>query len=162
MTDTSIISKNGITRISSSLIIESSIESIWNILKRFGEIEKFHPLIKRSYSMTEQKSGIGAKRHCVLLPMGEMDEVITEWIEGKSFTAEVYAGKMLPPCHFMRGEIRLEPEGNRSRVTFTFTYQLKYGFVGKLMDRLLIRPQFRKGPPRYVEGLKKYMEQVVF
>ena len=153
-----VLSENGITLLISTIKIDVTKNELWQVLKHPGNVQEFHPLIKKSYMTTEKINGIGAERHCDLLPMGQMEEVITEWNEGNSFTIEVTGGKMLPPHHFMRGRFELEEIGSGTKVTFTFSYKLKYGILGKVMDILLIRPQFKKAPPQYVVGLKNFIE----
>ena len=150
--------KNGITSLTSVIKIKASKDVVWEVLKFPGKVEKFHPLIKKSFMTTEAPNGIGARRHCDLLPMGEMDEIITEWKEGIGFTLDVTGGKMLPPHHFMNGKFELKELQEQTEVIFTFSYQLKFGFLGKLADKLLIRPQFIKAPPKYVKGLKRFIE----
>lgn len=148
----------GITSISVSLIIGAPKDKVWNALKFVGEIDKFHPMVKKSYPISDKKSGLDTIRHCDLLPMGQMKEKVVEWKEGKSITLEVVGGKMLPPYLFMKGKVDLEELGEKTKVEFTFSYQLKYGLLGRLMNALLIKPQFRKAPPKYVSGLKAYVE----
>ena len=159
MSKTIVKIEKGVTKITSEIEINAAKDNVWNILKSIEKIENFHPLIKKSYATTDKRSGLGAKRHCDLLPMGEMEEQVVEWEEGKSFVMEVIGGKMLPPYHFMKGEIELLEIKTTTKVTFTFSYLLKYGFWGRLMDLLLIRPQFKKAPPKYVYGLKEYVEK---
>jgi len=151
-------SRNGVTSLTSKVKINAGKEEVWEVLKFPGKVESFHPLIKKSFMTTEALNGVGAKRHCDLLPIGEMDEIITEWIEDYGFTIEVTGGKMLPPHHFMKGQFELKEFVGQTEVTFTFSYQLKFGFLGKFLDKLLIRPQFKKAPPKYVHGLKVYIE----
>ncbi len=96
------------TKLIATTIIDAPQTAVWDILKHPGKVAEFHPLIKKSYMTTEAQNGMGAKRHCDLLPMGEFNEVITEWEEGNAFTIEVTDGKMLPPHHFMKGRFALE------------------------------------------------------
>ena len=154
-----VITNEGVTQIAASTFINTSAEKVWAVLKFPGRVKEFHPLIKDSYMISDQENGLGARRHCDLVPMGELEEVISEWNEGESITLEVIGGKMLPPYKFMRGHFQLAPDGAGTRVTFTFSYELKYGKLGRLMDILLIRPQFKKAPPKYVTGLKSYVER---
>ncbi|MEM9858759.1 MAG: SRPBCC family protein [Bacteroidota bacterium] len=146
------------TELESSTRIRACIEEVWRILKFPGKIDTFHPLVKRSYLISNQTQGVGVKRHCDLLPMGAMDEVITSWNEGKSFTTKVVGGRMLPPFVFMKGTIRLDEDNQHTRATFTLSYKLKFGNLGRLMNFLLIKPQFKSAPRKYVEGLKSYVE----
>jgi len=150
--------QQGVTKIMSTAHIYASKKEVWDVLKFPGNIAAFHPLIKRSFMTTQAESGLHAKRHCDLLPMGAMDEVITDWKEGKTFTMEVIGGKMLPPHHFMKGRIFMREVGEHTEVSFELSYRLKFGVIGRLLDRLLIQPQFKNAPTKYVQGLKKYVE----
>lgn len=148
----------GVTTLRAEVVINTTKDQVWQELKEIGSIQNFHPLIKKSYTTTEVKSGLGARRTCELLPMGQMLEEVVEWNEGSSFTMEVIGGKMLPPYRFMRGQIELTETKDCTNVCFTFSYQLKFGILGRLMNLLMIKPQFKKAPPKYVQGLKSYIE----
>ncbi len=148
-----------LTQLSASTLIDASREEVWDVVKKVGSISDYHPLVKSSKS-TNYLKGIGARRHCDLLPMGSMDEEITAWQEGTSLTADVIGGKMLPPCHQMKGKLELVDAGNRTRVTFTFTYQMKLGLMGKMLNTMMIKPLFKKAPLQYVQGLKDYIESM--
>ncbi|WP_149304488.1 SRPBCC family protein [Pareuzebyella sediminis] len=152
--------EKGATIIASVTEINASKEKVWEVLSPIGDIEKFHPLVKKSHAISTVKSGMGAKRHCELLPMGQMVEEVVQWDEGSSFILQVIGGKMLPPYRFMEGKVDLIEIGKKTKVTFSFSYQLKYGILGRLMNALLIRPQFKKAPPQYVAGLKEYVEKL--
>ena len=151
---------NGVTTIAASEVINAPQEVVWNALKVIGDIEKFHPLVKKSRATTEKLSGLGAKRHCTLLPMGQMEEEVVGWVDGQSFEMEVTGGKFLPPYHFMQGKVELKAIEQKTEVTFKFTYVLKFGAMGRLMDSIMIRPQFKKAPPQYISGLKQYVESI--
>ncbi len=151
----------GVTNLKAEIVIKTPKDQVWQVLKEVGDIAKFHPLIKKSFATTDTKSGMRARRTCELLPMGQMLEEVVQWEEGKSFTMEVIGGKMLPPHYFMRGTIELSDMGSQTKASFTFSYKLKFGVLGRLMNALMVKPQFKKAPPKYVEGLKNYAEGLV-
>ena len=72
MKTVSVKTHHGVTTISANLTINKSNKEVWNALKDVGGIEKFHPLVKQSHTIGETKSGLGARRYCRLLPMGQM------------------------------------------------------------------------------------------
>lgn len=156
--NTKFTTENGVTVITAQIEIDTPREKVWKVLSEIGEIEKFHPLVKKSLLTSNNGGGVGAQRHCELLPMGQMVENVIEWEEGKTIVLEVVGGKMLPPYRFMQGRVDIAGE-EKTNVTFSFSYQLKYGVLGQWMNRLFIRPQFVKAPPKYVSGLKEYIEQ---
>ncbi len=47
----------------------------------------------------------------------------------------------------------------RSRLALD--YELKFGPLGRMMDRLLVRRQFKKVVPAILVGLKRYVEREV-
>ena len=147
------------TILSSKIKIPAPSLEVWEVLKYPGNIDRFHPLVKKSFITSAHVNGMGAKRHCGLIPMGAMDEIVTEWVEGHSFTMEVVDGKMLPPYKFMGGKLEIRAVHSYTEVQFTFSYRLRFSVLGRLMDMLLIRPQFKKAPPAYLEGLKNYIEK---
>lgn len=148
------------TVITAQTEINAEKDKVWSVLKSIGEIKNFHPLIKNSYSTTPQQNGLGAKRICELIPMGQMEEEAVAWNEGQSFIMQVVGGKMLPPYHFMKGEINLVEQNGKTNVSFSFSYRLKFGVVGQIMNALVIKPQFKNAPPKYVNGLKEYVESL--
>ena len=147
------------TVLTDSITIEEKLHMVWEVVKDIGNIALFHPLIKSSHQ-TNDKVGVGAARNCKMKPMGEMDEEVVEWKEMSSFTTKVIGGKMLPPIEFMIGKLELTDLNNHTMATFTLAYRLKFGALGKIMDALLIKPQFKKAPSKYVEGLKEYVENM--
>ena len=158
MNNVQVNTERGVTSITAQVQINAPKSQVWDTLKVIGDIEKFHPLVKSSHARTTFQSGLGARRHCALLPMGQMEEEAVEWEEGKKIVMEVIGGKFLPPYEFMQGKIELSGASGVSNVTFTFSYKLKFGILGRMMDVIMIRPQFKKAPPQYVSGLKEYLE----
>jgi len=148
------------TILTASTVIDSPLENVWKTIKLPGEIVNFHPLIKRSKQLGTISNGIGAKRSCELIPMGKMIEKAVEWKEKETYTMEVIDGSLLPPYRHMSGKLNIEAVSqSQTKVTFSFRYRLKFGLIGQLIDLVMVRPQFKKAPPKYVNGLKKYVEE---
>ncbi len=146
-----------ITQLEGTVTILAEKLTVWNVVKDFGNIADFHPMINKSYLLNDV-NGCGARRYCQLLPAGVMEEEVIQWEEGSLIEAKVTGGKMLPPCHFMIGKLILLGSGKETQVTFTFSYKMKYGVLGNLLNALFIKPQFKKAPVKYVNGLKNYVE----
>lgn len=138
------------TKIKATIQIEATPDTVWQTVKNIGNIADFHPLVKHSHT-TNQVVGIGAERHCTLKPMGKMQEK-------SMITTEVIGGQCLPPYQLMIGDLRLTEKGQRTEVSFTFSYRLKWGWLGDIMNVVLFKSQFKKGPTQYVKGLKDYIE----
>lgn len=156
---TKVSTENGYTQLNASTMINASLEKVWNAVKDPGEIHRFHPLIERSYMITGNNE-IGSKRYCKLKPMGVMEEEVIDRVDMEGFTMQVTNGKMLPPYVFMKGALSIAAVGTTvTKVDFCFSYKLKYGALGRLVDMLLVRPQFKIAPTKYVTGLKEYVER---
>lgn len=147
------------TRLTREVRINAPKEKVWEILADFGGVYKFNPNVPTSYCTSEANGGVGATRHCDLTFQGaSIEERIVEWHEGHSYTIEIYAGKNTPPFKTAIASISVKKEGNGSIVTGTFDYNLKYGPLGTLMDKLMVRSQFSRAWSRLFAGLKHYAE----
>jgi len=56
------------------------------------------------------------------------------------------------------GEISIHQDADGTLVHFHIQYELKFGPLGRLMDALMVRPQFAKVIPNVLLGLKHYAE----
>lgn len=146
------------TRITSEILINAPKNKVWDIIADLGAIENFHPGVKESYYTSEVKNGVGASRHCDLLPAGSIEETATEWHEGEGYVLEVRGGEDLPPFKKAYIRLALKRDGHQTVATMSLEYTLKFGLIGKLMDAWKVRPLFRKVVPRVMAGLKKYSE----
>ena len=71
---------------------------------------------------------------------------------------DVYDEKGVPPLKKMTGTFILEKVPQGTELTVSFVYGLKMGVLGKLIDAVMVRPQFVKGPPTTALALKHYVE----
>lgn len=147
------------TTVTSSIDVQAPKAEVWAALANLGGIQNFHPGVSKSYYTTNKKEGVGAARICELLPMGKVEEHVLDWQPGRELTLDVIPVEKAPPLKDATGRIELKDQGNGSvRVTMTLQYGLKFGLVGALMDRLLVRPQFTKMVPAVLKGLKRHVE----
>ncbi len=148
------------THIKKSICIKASKDKVWELLADFGNIVKFNPGLRNSYSTSSQKGGLGASRHCDLLPMGSVEERITEWEDGEKMLIQIFDGKGIPPLDFdnTKAYFTLQEEGTDTIVNMDFSYRLRYGFIGELMNNMMVKPQFKKALPGILKGLKYYAE----
>ncbi|MCH8269280.1 MAG: SRPBCC family protein [Acidobacteria bacterium] len=146
------------THLSSEIRIKAPKEKVWAILADLGGIQNFHPGVKKSYYTSETKEGLGASRVCELIPMGKIEESVTEWREGEEITLAIFPKEKAPPFQTAHGRVALRQDGQGTIVTLTVDYALKFGPLGSLMDVLMVRPQFRKAVPGVLAGLKHYAE----
>lgn len=146
------------TTITHEVRINAPKEKVWAILADLGGIQTFNPNVSKSYYTSDSKEGVGASRHCDLLPMGAVEEQVIEWRSGESYTIKITEGQKIPPFKHNFGRLSVKEDGRGSIATMHFEYTLKYGFIGALMDRLMVKSQFSKAIPGILVGLKHYAE----
>ncbi len=146
------------THISHQITINAPKERVWEILADLGEVKRYHPGLTDSYYNPGEKRGVGASRHCDLKPFGSIEETVIEWNDGESYTLEIYDGKKVPPFKKAIGTLSVRPNGSGTVASMTLEYELKFGLIGKLMDRLTVRSQFEKVVPAILRGLRQYAE----
>jgi carbon monoxide dehydrogenase subunit G len=146
------------TRFSNEIRIDAPKETVWAKIADLGAIQEYHPGVSSSHYTSEEREGVGASRHCDLLPFGEVEERIVDWRDRDSYAIEIYDGKKVPPLKNAVGRLSVMQDGDGTTVRFEIEYDLKFGLVGYLLDRLMVRPQFRKVGPAMLRGLKRHLE----
>ena len=147
------------TTFTATTTITASMDQVWGAVADLGSIENFHPGVSRSYYTSASKEGVGASRVCELLPMGEVEEVVTDWRDGESLTLRLDPIKGTPPFRDAFGRLELaESKDGEVEVTMTFTYGLRFGILGSLMNRVMVEPRFRTMLPAVLAGLKRHVE----
>jgi hypothetical protein len=146
------------TRFSDEIWIDAPRETVWAKIADLGAIQDYHPGVSRSYYTSEEREGVGASRHCDLLPFGEVEERIVEWRAGDSYAIEIYERKKVPPLKNAVGRLAVTQDGAGTTVQFEIEYDLKFGLLGKLLDRLIVRPRFSKVGPAMLRGLKRHLD----
>ena len=145
------------TVLRNEMIIDASVEKIWDALSQVGELDKFDPTVLKSRTISETRSGIGAARK-VDMKDGKnwFEEVCTLSKPNEALVYELTACSF--PVHQLRHSYSFEKIGQRVRVRQTMEYKVKYGWVGEILDALVIRRQTDSGIKQFFSGLKNYME----
>jgi hypothetical protein len=150
------------TTFTKDITIEASKREIWSIVSDLGDIFKFNAGVCKSYYTSKYKHGVGASRICELQPAGKVEEVVTKWIEGKSFTLRIDPIEKTPPVKDFYASLSLEEiSDSKTRVKCTIEYKTKLGFVGKLLNGLIIQSQMEKAIDALLNGLKLHTEKGV-
>jgi len=85
-------------------------------------------------------------------------EESVEWQEGNYLNLKVIPVKRMPPFKSAFAKMAVEEIDNKTIASLTIEYELKYGLIGKLMNKLMVKPQFEKVVPKILAGLKRYNE----
>ncbi len=145
-------------RATASVEIDAPVERIWEVLADFGNVSVFNPGVTRSHLTSEGGGGVGATRHCDLAAAGaSIEERIVEWVEGESYTIEIYDGTRNPFATAL-ATLSLAPiADDRTTASMQIEWRTKGGIVGRLLDGGM-RAQNRKAIAGVLAGLKHHVE----
>jgi len=130
---------------------------IWSAFDDFGGIHKFHPLIESSPTTSRNQHGLGCERVCNMYGGGALKERIVGYEPGRRMQVEIYDAGPFPLKHAV-AELLVVPEGaNRSKVTFGIRFSPKFGPLGWLLAKLMMRAQFKKMLNQLLEGLDDHL-----
>ncbi|MDJ0962284.1 MAG: SRPBCC family protein [Acidimicrobiia bacterium] len=139
-----------------STVIEAPHDQVWAALADIGSIHVWNPGVQASHTTSEAESGLGATRHCDLGGRNYLNEEVVDFDEGQRITMRIVDSNM----PFERADIRfrLRDDGESTHVSVEPEYQLKFGPIGALMDRLFVRRTYEKGMRALLRGLKRHVE----
>ncbi len=147
------------TTIQSQITIHAPKEVVWQALSDLGGVNKYHMAVEKSYYSSDQKSGVGASRVCEFANGGSLSETVVRWQDGSSLTLSLNPGKKMPPFRSnSEGTFSVREDNGNTVVDMEMRYDLRFGFLGRLMDALMVRPQFSKIIPQVLAGLKYHIE----
>jgi len=112
-------------------------ERVWALLADLEAVQRYNPGVRRAAVEGSQRTGVGARRSCDLVPKGRVVERVTHWEDGRALGLEVAESDW--PIHFMRWVTRVEPQGSGARITQSLEYQVKFGPLGWLLDRMVMK-----------------------
>jgi uncharacterized protein YndB with AHSA1/START domain len=114
--------------------------AVWPFFSDFPNLAAHWTGPRATRAIGTQTSGVGARRHVDLKPIGGMDETVTVWEEGRRIDTSNRASPLVP---FSRAEttLQLAPEGGGTLATFDYTYVPRGGPIGRLtapvIDKML-------------------------
>lgn len=137
--------------------IQAPKSDVWSKLRDLGSIQNYNPSVTKSYYSSDLKEGKDAARICELAPMGIIEETITDWVEGESYTLAIKAVEKLPPITDMTATISLiSIDENVTEAKIAYQFRAK-NFLGRLMVPMVTK-QFEKGLQGLMTGLKVHTE----
>jgi hypothetical protein len=139
--------------------IDAPIDRVWAAAADLGGIDKYNPIVTKSYYTSEARGGMGASRHCDLLPSGTVEERVIDWEEGREYTLDVFEGTvfLMKVMSYFIMNIKLASDGEGTIVTETVEFGAKGGLLGSILD-LFLKAFVRKMSSENLIGLKHYVE----
>lgn len=103
--------------------IDASIDTVWNVLDDFGDIQRWNDGVKASFLTSRGPVGEGATRHCDLSPFGGVDERISRHEPHTRMTVDIHTTQKLPIANAI-ADFRLAPVGDGTDLTIEYSYEL--------------------------------------
>ena len=143
--------------IHNEVTVNASTDKLWNILTDLELLDRYDPTVKKSTLVSAEKTGMGAKRKVDMLDgKNWFEEKITVFKPNDALTYQ------LTDCSFpiksLKHSYRFEEIGHQTKVKQVMEYTVKFGFLGMLLDGLMIRKQSDSGIKKFFAGLKSYAE----
>lgn len=136
--------------------LDHDIADAWNVLDDFGTVYKYNPAVESSELLSTEPTGLNAARVCHFYDGTSLKETIVRYQPGRGYSFELSDFAM--PLKQARAHFELTPlTGDRCRVAITLEFSPKFGPVGWLMGKLMIRPTLRKALRELTKGLDDHM-----
>lgn len=143
-------------RVTSQVTIEAPRQRVWDLIADLEAVQEYNPGVQSAHLITEEAEGVGAGRHCELRPRGWVDEKIREWDAGRSYTIDIVESNL--PIAGATAQFFFEEVEAGTLVTVNFDYEVKYGALGRVLDRLMISRRFDRAVPAIIGGAKRHIE----
>lgn len=137
--------------------IDAPIDEVWTVLDDFGGVAKYNPHVESSGIIDGPDTGPGATRECVFSNGGRVEERIVEYESGAGYTVDfVDVGGMPLKSNVVELTVDNRREAGTA-VTMTATFTPKFGPLGWLMAKTMMKGKFRETFEETLEGLEAHV-----
>jgi len=146
------------TTLTNRITVNASVQELWSVLSNLEELDQYDPTVKKSTITSTHRTGMDAARK-VLMRDGKnwFEEKVTAFEPGQALCYQLTDCSF--PIHGLKHSYRFKPTPNGTEVEQVMEYTVKFGLLGKLMDRLMIRKQTSAGIHKFFAGLKAHVER---
>ena len=138
------------------IVMNASQKQAWQVLQDFSSVHTWAPAVSDSYQIGKEQKGVGHGRHCDIDGFGGIDEIITQWNEGKGFE---YSVTPLGPLAASSSQWKLVKMGEtHTRLEVTLSYNLRFGIFGKLLHALVMKSKLQTSLKETGEAVKDRVE----
>lgn len=130
---------------------------VWDVLADLEGVGDWNPAIDTAECISEERTGLGARRRCYMHPSGWMIESVSEWNPGEVIAFSI---ENAPPIKTGLGRFVLSDDGQGTRLEASFDYEVRFGPLGPVIDRLLVHRQLSSAWNEGMAGLRTHAEQL--
>lgn len=136
--------------------IGAPIETEWDVLDDFGDIQRWNPGVSASALTSEGPVAEGTTRHCDFSPFGAVNERIDAYAPKERMTVNIFETFKLPLSDAV-ADFNIPPDDDATTLTLHYHYTLNR--LGRLAKGTTDK-QMRKGITGLVDGLQRESERV--
>jgi uncharacterized protein YndB with AHSA1/START domain len=136
--------------------IGASVEEVWGVLDKFGDIAQWSPGIKGSALTSDGPVSEGSTRHCDFSPLGGVDERIDTYVPNERMTVNIHETFKLPISGAI-ADFNIAPQDGGTALTLHYSYETNRlgGLVKGTTDK-----QMRKGIGGLADDLQTESERI--
>ena len=139
-----------------TITINAPPDRVWKVLADLEAVQHYNPTVSRAQYISSNRQGVGASRQCELKPKGVVKERVIAWEPNQAIALELYESPW--PVAFMQWRTAVKPQGAGTVVSQRMEYRVKFGILGALMDRLVMRRTLDRTIGDVFVGLKRFVE----
>ena len=138
--------------------INAPLHRTWPLLDNFADTYVYHPIVEKSEAVNGIKKGLGARRQCTMYDGNAVQEEIVKHSEHHHrYQVRVVDHGPFPMKH-MELWVEVEPRGEqRCAVTYRGGFVPKYGVLGWLMAKIMMKPMFSKMLSQLIDGVETHL-----
>lgn len=142
--------------VEAKLNAKAPVDRVWQVISNYGNVHLYHPKVKSAPILSENDKGVGAKRRCEFYDKSSVVEEVTNWYEGRSISV-VLSEMTSMPLKKADATIQVEPvDSKTSLVSIDMNFVVKWGPLGWIMGKLMIKPMMKKMFTNVLKGLEYY------
>ncbi len=143
------------TTFTETIEIDAPVNQVWATLADVGSIADWNPGLIGSKA-TNDIVGVGATRFCDIDGRQNLDEEVVLFEPERSITFRITRSTL--PFRSADIAFTLTAHGQTTGVSVSPNYRLKYGIVGRLLDKAFVAKAYRLGMRGLLSGLKEQAE----
>lgn len=139
------------------IAIKTTRQAVWDVMADFGNAAIWAPGMRRSGLWGNVKSGVGMHRIMRHKWGFIIEEVVTQWTEGAGYSFDLVKAPF-PMCD-ARETWLLNDDDSQPVLSITVSYGMRLGFIGALLDAVLVRFVVAREMHLGICGLKHHVEK---
>lgn len=122
-------------------VVDVPVDRAWEILSDYSNVNRIHPIVETVDQKSVEDRGIGAVRQCNMYDGNFALERIVAWDEvNRKYKVELIDTSL--PVKSILASLSVQDAGfNKSKLTVEMNIKAKYGLLGKIMERLVMKRQ---------------------